>query len=257
MPTPRTSAGLCSVTLRDHSPASVLRVAAAAGLDAVEWGGDVHVPPGDTATAAAVAAATADAGLRVASYGSYHRALDPTGFDDVLVCALALGAPRIRVWAGDVGSARATRAERDRVVAGCADAVRRAGDAGVEIGLERHGGTLTDTPASTAELLAAVDDAVGAATLTTYWQPPVDAPDDEALAGLSALLDRVSTVHVFSWWPGSERNPLASREALWGRVFELLATTGRDHDALLEFVPDDDPRHLPDEAATLRGWLNP
>jgi hypothetical protein len=55
-------------------------------------------------------------------------------------------------------------------------------------------------------------------------------------------------VHVFSWWPRAERHPLAARSALWR---EALALAG-DVDALLEFVPGDDPAVLAREAATLR-----
>src|SRR4051812_32305936 len=66
--------GLCSVTLRRLAVPEVLAAAAAAGLECIEWGGDIHVPPGDSALARQVGAATADAGLQVASYGSYFRA---------------------------------------------------------------------------------------------------------------------------------------------------------------------------------------
>ena len=36
--------GLCSVTLRGMPPDAVIGVAAEAGLEAIEWGADVHVP---------------------------------------------------------------------------------------------------------------------------------------------------------------------------------------------------------------------
>ncbi|NIZ93634.1 sugar phosphate isomerase/epimerase family protein [Kineococcus rubinsiae] len=249
--------GTCSVTLRGRSPAEVVAAAAGAGLTGVEWGADGHVPPGDLATARDVGARTRDAGLRVTSLGSYHRTgvHEAGAFADVLAAAVALGAPRVRVWAGDLASAQAGPDERARVAAGTADAVRRAGDAGVEVGLEHHGDTLTDTPASTAALLAAVDDLVGAPSLTTYWQPALDVPDESALTGLARLLPRVSTVHVFAWWPGTQRQPLSARAALWRDVLALLAGTGRDHDALLEFVADDDPAQLHRDAATLRTLL--
>lgn len=177
--------GLCSITYRQLDADGVLDLAARAGLAAVEWGADVHVPAGDLATARSVAARTAGAGLTVASYGSYFRAGVHDGFADVLATAVALGAPRIRVWAGDRGSAGADRVP---VVTALADAVRRAADAGVEVGTESHGGTLTDTTASTLLLLEEVDDLVGAPALTTYWQPTVDAPDDDALTELAVLL---------------------------------------------------------------------
>lgn len=245
--------GLCSITFRTLDVDGVLAVAADAGLTTVEWGADVHVPVGDLDTARDVAARTAAAGLAVASYGSYFRAGAGGGFEDVLATALALGAPRVRVWAGDRGSAQTP--DRTPVVQALAQAVRQASDVGVQIGTESHGATLTDTTASTLLLLAEVDALTGAADLTTYWQPTVDADDDEALAELAVLLPRVSTVHAFSWGPGTTRLPLAARESLWERVAAVLDQQGHDRDVLLEFVPDDDPAVLAREAETLRGWL--
>jgi hypothetical protein len=229
------------VTLRALSIEGVVGAAAAAGLEAVEWGADVHVPPGDRAAAERAREASARAGLAVASYGSYFRAGDPLdGFAAVLESARALGAPRIRIWAGRVGSAAATAAERAAVTEGVRAAAELAGD--VEVAVEFHGGTLTDEPASAVALLQAAGPA------RTYWQPPQGAPDAVALAGLRAVLPWLSAVHVFAWWPRVERHPLAERAALWR---EALALAG-DVDALLEFVPDDDPAVLPREAATLR-----
>ena len=50
--------GLTSVTFRGLSPAEILRLACRAGLQCVEWGGDVHVPPEDPALARRVGDAT-------------------------------------------------------------------------------------------------------------------------------------------------------------------------------------------------------
>ena len=62
-----------------------------------------------------------------------------------------------------------------------------------------------------------------------------------ALDTLRQALPRTSTIHVFSWWPGHERLPLAERSDLWEPAFAVLAANGADRDALLEFVPGDDP----------------
>ena len=148
--------GLCSVTFRQLDPARVVALTVAAGLEAIEWGGDVHVPAGDVARAAEVARQTADAGLAVASYGSYFRATEGEEIAPVLDAAEALGADRIRVWAGRVGSADASDAEQhttaERLRAAASDAAAR----GIALALEFHGGTLTDSAASTRRLLAAV-----------------------------------------------------------------------------------------------------
>src|SRR5689334_25420235 len=106
MPTPYLSLGVCSVTLRACSIDDVVAVAAGAGLECIEWGGDVHVPPGDLAAARHARQTTLAAGLRVASYGSYWRCSGD--FGPVLATARELGAPRVRIWAGETGSADAT-----------------------------------------------------------------------------------------------------------------------------------------------------
>jgi 3-dehydroshikimate dehydratase len=239
--------GLCSVTLRALAAADVVRIAAAAGLEGIEWGADVHVPPGDLSAAESVRAATEQAGLRATSYGSYYRAGhdDPANFGAALSSARALGAPRIRVWAGARGSAGAGARERAAVSAALRRAADQAADAGIQIALEFHGGTLTDDVDSTLQLLEE-------GGVATYWQPPEGVADEEALAGLRRLLDRVTAVHVFSWWPGRQRRPLAARERLWRRAFALLAPRGSPLDALLEFVPGDDPALVAGEARTLR-----
>ena len=247
--------GLCSVTLRALAADEVIRIAAAAGLEGIEWGADVHVPPGDLAIAESVRAATTAAGLRVASYGSYYRAGDDdeADFGAVLASARALGAPRIRIWAGATASADATPAARAAVAAGAGDAVERAAAAGVQVAFEFHRGTLTDGVDSALALLEAVDPAAASPQplTATYWQPPEGMPDDQALAGLRRLLGRVAAVHVFSWWPRNERRRLAERAGLWRAAFELLAREAAPVDALLEFVPDDDPELVAAEARKL------
>jgi len=79
-------------------------------------------------------------------------------------------------------------------------------------------------------------------------------PDDDALDDLAEVLPHVSALHVFSWWPGITRRPLAARSALWRGVLARVAATGRTLDALLEFVVDDDPDHIVESAEQLRQW---
>ncbi|EOD63884.1 sugar phosphate isomerase/epimerase family protein [Amycolatopsis vancoresmycina] len=249
--TPRDRIGLCSVTFRALPAGEVARIAAAAGLHVVEWGADVHAPPRPAPALREVRARTAARGLAVCSYGSYWRAgHDGTEeFDALAEAATVLGAPRIRVWAGTEGSADAAPESRSRVTAALREAAAIAAARGLSVALEFHSGTLADTPAAALRLL----DDVGHDALSSYWQPPVDAPSEHALAGLATMLERVSAVHVFSWWPGQHRLPLHERERLWRPALELVA--GRPVDVLLEFVPDDDPAVLPREAETLRRWL--
>lgn len=248
--------GLCSVTFRRLDVANVVERAASVGLECIEWAGDVHVPPGDAASAQRARELTEQAGLAVASYGSYLRfegtdAEARREGEGVLDSARALGAPRVRVWAGSTGSAGTSTAERDRVVRRVQEFADAAAADGIGVGLEFHGGTLTDEIDSTLDLLAEV----GCATLTSYWQPHQGMPAPQALETLRRVLPRASTIHVFSWWPLSERLPLTERAELWEGAFALLAAEGSDRDALLEFVPGDDPDLLRREAEALRSLI--
>ncbi|PZF82625.1 sugar phosphate isomerase/epimerase family protein [Jiangella anatolica] len=246
--------GLVSVTFRQLGVGDVLDVMDLAGLDAVEWGGDVHVPTGDLGAAQRVAAACAGRGVDIVAYGSYYRAGsdEPGAFDAVLRTAIALGAPRIRVWAGAAGSAELDPARRDLVV----DDVRRitalAAVEGIEIAVEHHPGTLTDTLESALALYAEA----GHPRLRPYWQPRLGLDPDEAVREVTALLPGLVTVHVFNWAADGTKLPLVGGAPLWLPVLDALRAAGdAQRYALLEFVPDDDPVALVRDAITLREWL--
>lgn len=244
--------GLCSVTLRSHTTDEVIDLARAAELGAVEWGGDVHAPPGKLGTAREISSRTLDAGLFVAAYGSYLRLGVGSGSDtDVLTTAVALGAPRVRVWAGTAGSHESDLNQRRAVAEHARALAAPAADLGLTIGLEFHGGTLTDTVDSTLALLADIDrpEVVG-----TYWQPPQSMDDASALDGLRRVLPWTVAVHAFSWWPGDTRLPLDHRRPFWESALAIL-DDGVGRDVLLEFVRDDDPGQVRADAASLRRWL--
>lgn len=236
--------GLVSVTFRQLSPGEIVALAVVHGMAAIEWGGDVHVPTGDLAAAREVAARCADAGIAVEAYGSYYRASGD--FTPVLETALALDAPRIRVWAGQRGSS----AETDRGIV--VDELRRAADlaaaAGVEVAVEYHANTLTDTLPSALDLFREAPE------LKPYWQPPIGSSLQDALAALPAL--EPVAAHVFSWDDTGGRLPLAERAELWEPVLARLAALPGTRYALLEFVRDDDPRTFAEDAVVLREWLS-
>jgi 3-dehydroshikimate dehydratase len=251
--------GLVSITFRQLSPADIVALAAQAGLDAIEWGGDVHVPHGDVARAREVRRTTEDAGLQVAAYGAYYRVghEEPCPFASVLDTAVALGAPLIRVWAGKQGSDTADDAYRARVVEDSRQIADLAAGAGLDVAYEFHGGTLTDAGASARQLL----EAVAHPHMGTYWQPPVWATVEQALGTLNAVLPWLCNVHVFSWrhsepGQGTIRLPLAEGEAAWMRYLPIVASTGRECYAEIEFVQDDAPASLRNDAATLGRWLS-
>jgi len=243
--------GLVSITFRDLDPGRIIDLVKEAGLDGIEWGGDIHVPHGDVRRAHEVAALTCDAGLRVAAYGSYYEAGEDepgsTDFESVLATARALSAPCIRIWAGNRGSGDADPAYRKIV----RDDVRRVTDLsaekGIRIALEWHTGTLTDVLSSARDLL----DDLPHPNLTTLWQPTPGRTQDRCLDEIAALKDRLSNLHVYHWRNRHERCSLADGADSWRKYFQA-ASGSEDRYALLEFVPDDSPEEFLKDARTLR-----
>lgn len=251
-------AGLCSVTFRGLPAEDVLALAVDARLDGIEWGGDVHVPPGALEVADRLARRCRDAGVAIPSYGSYLVAgeLDQP-VSAVLDTAQTLGASTVRVWAGLAGPADADAPTCQRVAGHLASLVSRASARGLDVAVEFHEGTLSETAASTLELFADVADN----RLRSYWQPRAGAPVDRSLAELDGLGDRVAHLHVFWWHQDGTRCPLADGTPLWTSAFERTAAlgpigpAGRERFAFLEFVADDDVDAFRRDASTLRRLL--
>ena len=68
--------GLVSVTFRQKSIREICEICCGARLSAVEWGGDIHVPPQNAAAAREARELSREFGLEICSYGSYWRAGD-------------------------------------------------------------------------------------------------------------------------------------------------------------------------------------
>jgi 3-dehydroshikimate dehydratase len=246
--------GLTSVTFRKLGAREIIALAAREGLGGIEWGGDVHIPPGDLVQAKTVRRITEEAGLRVLSYGSYYRLCEQVAgqdFAQVFAAACALGAPNIRIWAGafsprQADSAYCTRAAEElRRIAGLA------AKQGITISLEYHRNTLTETPESALNLLNAAE----APNVRTYWQPNPERTVKENCAELCAVLPWVSNVHVFQWTLGNVRRPLEEGAGEWGQYLRILGESGGEHAYLLEFVQNDDPACFCRDACTLKGWM--
>jgi sugar phosphate isomerase/epimerase len=251
---PMLTPGLVSITFRQLAPEEVIALCGRAGVRCIEWGGDVHVPPGEVARAREVGRLTRAAGLEVAAYGSYYRlgVNDAGSFEAVLASAAGLGAPTIRVWAGRKG-ARATEVdERCEVIADALRVADLAARSGITISLEYHADTLTDERESVRALLGEL----AHPNIEFLWQPTNGAPVDDCASRLIEVLPRLRNVHVFHWWPtAAERHPLVDGEAAWRTYIDIVRESGRDADFLLEFVRGDSPEQFLADAAMLNRWL--
>lgn len=245
------STGIVSVTFRKLSPEAIVSLAAQAGLDAIEWGGDVHVPPGNLALAGQVRAMTENAGLKVSSYGSYFRVGDAATFQIVLDTAEALGAPNIRIWAGSVGSAEADDNMRGRIVEEIRRMAELAQQKGIGLSLEFHDGTLADTETSSVSLIRSI----ASERVSLYWQPQIGVSQPSNLKTLTAFLPWLSNIHVFHYDLERQQQPLAAGESAWRAYIDALRSSNKPRCLMLEFVKDGEVEQFLEDARTLKKWV--
>jgi sugar phosphate isomerase/epimerase len=229
-------------------------------VQGIEWGADVHAPPGGDTAVAALGARTREAGLAVVSYGSYlgMAASSDDQIEAVLETAEALGAPMVRIWAELGVTADSPDDERRRVTEHTSALVDRIATRGLTATLEFHPGTLTETAWSTNQLL----EAVGRTELRTHWQPDPSLAAETAIDELAQVTPRLAHLHVFAWGPTGidDRRPLDDGSELWAVALALAdreaAPLPGGRYALCEYVRNDDPDQFVADVRALRGWID-
>ncbi|HHT92453.1 MAG TPA: TIM barrel protein [Clostridia bacterium] len=261
--------GLVSVTFRNKNVEEVIEIAKRADLEAIEWGGDIHVPPNDLKNAKVVGEKTIKAGLACCSYGSYYRVgaygdNSMNSFIPVLETAKALSAQNIRVWAGVKGSEQTDSDTRKRIEEESFAIVEEAKKEGMTVSYECHGGTLTDTLPSYMELLENVKkiaknngkDSIAYA----YFQPYASMPMKDVYEYLEKLNPYLKNLHVFNWKVVDgkiHRLPMTSDGDYWNDIFKKVRNmSDRTHYALMEFVKNDSDHQFLEDAKVLRDFLN-
>jgi 3-dehydroshikimate dehydratase len=193
---------------------------------------------------------TLDSGLKVAAYGSYYRTgvghpkADP--FEKVLETAVELGAPTIRVWAGNKSSKDADAGWWFRVIEDTRNIASLAEQAGVSICFEYHGNTLTDSPQAVLRLMKEVNHP----NLCSLWQPPAALGTNECLLLIKDIFPWIGNVHVFHW-NDHGRLPLEEGKDRWTKYLEILSQLTDERFVMLEFVRNDQPEQMLRDAEVL------
>ncbi|MFO7611097.1 MAG: TIM barrel protein [Clostridia bacterium] len=245
--------GLVSISFRKLEAFEIIDMTVEAGLDAIEWGGDIHVPHGDLKTAVSVHEKCLEEQILCPSYGSYYRVGEyaaPVGeFKKVLNCAVILEAKTIRVWAGAKPSTEAEPEYRTAISEELGLLCDIAGEREIGIGLEYHAGTLADEANSVKMLI----ESVGRKNLSTYWQPPVGRSHSENLIDIRMLDEYISNIHVFTW-RGRERLELKEGFGDWLEYANAL-TGDRRRFMMLEFIKEDSIEGFHRDSQTLKELL--
>lgn len=266
--------GLTTVTTRHLSVAETVDIACECGLQGIEWEGIKHVIPGDLKAAIDARKRCEAKQIAIPSYGSYYRVgvSEEAGmfFSSVIETAVALGAPCIRIWAGEQDLEKSNETYIGMVVSETLRIADMAAARGLQLVFEFHGDSLTNTTENALIFAKKVEHPA----VTFSWQPPHAVSQRESEESLTAMLPLLNTVHVFQWDMGSYlddgytrerfmeeriewvRHPLKQGMERWGSYLKIANTTGRDHWALLEFSKGDSREHLIEDAKTLKQLIN-
>ncbi len=244
------SCGVCSISFRKYSVEEIIDAAKAAGLDGIEWGSDIHVPPKDKELARQVRKKMDAAGLVTLSYGTYFgiEELELDGFEDYLETAEILGTDTLRIWPPRKSRQEISLELYETYVSFSRKVALQAKAKGKLICLERHPHMLTESAYEAKQFLADV----GMDNFRMYWQPVQYVDNQTNLDSACLLADSVERLHVF-YWRGENRYPLEEGDEIWQKYAGVFERRENKHTVyLLEFMPDDRLSTLEESARTLR-----
>ncbi len=249
--------GFCSVSFRKLSVNDTIDLAVKSGLDGIEWGGDIHVPPADLLNTKKVLSDTKAAGLEVLSYGSYYKLTDNDNpdkphFCDVLASAKILGVDTIRIWGGyknrELLDDDAYKALVDETLS-IADAAKKEN---IKIAFEFHGNSITNTCDSAIQFMKDLNhENVG-----LYWQVTTAQSIEENLASLKRVVPYLMNVHIFNYFEGKQQL-LDAYDGLkaWKQYLDIIRADDRDHNLFLEFTKDGLPENFLHDAEVLNSLV--
>lgn len=247
--------GLVSVTFRKKTANEIISLCKKVGFKGVEWGENAHVFPGDTKSSSELASICAGEGLQIAAYGSYYRLGQNMDFLPTLDSAEALGAPLIRIWAGNIPSSEVDEKLFDELAEEASKISDLAAVRGIKVAMEWHKNSLTDTNESACKFLTRVNNS----NLYCLWQPTQALGIPERCAGLSFLAKpdavpfgvRLLNLHAY-YWDAQGRRPLKEGINDWNQYLSCLSENKGERFILLEFVKDDSEEQFFEDATVLK-----
>ncbi|MCP3987061.1 MAG: TIM barrel protein [bacterium] len=252
--------GFCSVSALDRPLVDAAQMAADAGCDVLEvTARPPHLDPSaGLAEIAELGRAVRDTGVEVVAYGSYFGRERPLLEADAVRAAEiagALGAPLLRVWAECAADEDAGETVRHLQLA--CDA---ATDCGATVVVERHQGSLADTPERVEALLAEVDRANFALNYQVLDLLPQDAAPHQP-ADAARLVRHARYFHLKNYQVKSDgQGPLLPGGSLENGVLDYRAllnaalAAGYEGPMTVEFLSFED-RPLQERLARDVAWV--
>jgi len=242
--------GVVSVSFRALSVEDVIKITKDAGLDAIEWGSDVHAPATEKETLCRIAKLQKEAGLCCSSYGTYFK-LGENSTEELISyieAAKILGTNILRLWCGKKNYEDLTDEEKSFIIDESKKAAEIAEREGVILCMECHRNSFTNCVAGALELMKNVN----SPAFRMYWQPSFAVDLKTNMEYARAISPYTVNLHVF-YYENGKACPLELGLSEWS---QYLSCFSGDKHLLLEFMPDKKPESLVREAASLIKLIN-
>lgn len=242
---------VASVSFRPYKAEEIIKAAKESGIDAIEWGSDIHAPVNDTEALKKIRDLSKVFGVGVSSYGSYYRLGkdDPKDIKAYINAAGILGTDCIRIWCAEKASAEIGNTELKKLISDGKAVSRIAKENNITLCLECHPFTLTDDYKASLNFIEAVD----SPNLKMYWQPNQFKSEKYNLLSAKALAPVTENLHVFHWDSEYKKYPLCEGTYIWEKYLSFFKE--KDHNLILEFMHDDRLKTLKSTAETLREFI--
>lgn len=242
--------GMTSLTFRHHSIEEVIRIAATAGIDGIEWGvAEDHAVSDENIDK--IKRLSAESEIEIFSLGSYCRMTDDEECKKTVDMAVRLSAPIIRVWAGRKSPWNCSEEEFWQVVEKTRKMADYAAIFGITLGFEYHRFSLTETAESAVRLAKAID----RENVRLYWQIDERVSYEENINNLQMITPYLAGIfHFQNYSLDVKCQPLELiSNDIEGYLKPFLET---DDKALVEFVKDGSEASFYQDVSVLKRVLN-
>lgn len=239
--------GMTSLTLRKNEIPAVFEFAKEAGIEGIEWGvHENHIKLCDAERIQAVKALSKENNIEIFSLGSYCRMTNMEECEKTLETAKMLGAPIIRLWAGEKASSECSDEYFNMVVKNTKIMAEHAKKAGITLCFEYHPNTITDNENDALRLAKTI----GKENVGLYWQPQGNLSYEQNLNAFNTIKPYVlNNIHLNNY---SEQNGYGYLEEIKDSLIGYFEYFKENYNLLIEFVKDASADSLKKDADTLR-----
>lgn len=247
--------GFTSTTFRPiKNPEGIVRIAEQAGVDCIEWGGDIHVK--DTRAAEKVKLLCRNAGIEISSYGSYYRvgSGNTSQWENICQIAHTMGARVIRVWLGEKGSKKTDAALYNKISDDLVRICEIADKYSLTVSPECHMGTYNDNTEAFLKIYADFSQRCKTNNLKTYFQSKYKNLAYD-LDRIEKTIDEIEIVHISYSEQLREQFFFKKNSNYAAQLLKKLKEKGYGKTVLLEYTYFSSPQFFMKDISRLKNDL--